>query len=246
MFVRRVVGNSMLPTLPAGTLVIVRNKQPVRGDLVVARLGNREVIKRAAKVGNGRVFLVGDNSDESTDSRQLGPVLKNDILGVVIMKFLAPKSLPAPEPTQRALLSVPYIFAALVTIMLLLQLFAFENFVPLMESMMGSERIGRMLAVTMVGVELFSLPFLLRMRLSLLARVASAWLSVILPLLWLMLVIIRPAGNIGLFGTTIVIENGMLNLFAAMLLSGLSVVSFYVLQGPNLLSGGKSSQVGKY
>lgn len=238
MLVRRVVGTSMLPAVRPGTIIVARNKAAAVGDIVVARLGRREVVKRVQAIGSGRVFLVGDNESGSTDSRQLGPVSKTDILGVVIMKFFARRALPAPPIKRRGLLLVPYLFASLVTVMLLLQLFEFEDFVPLMEGMTGGQTAGRIVAVLVICVELFSLPFLIRMKLSPLARAASGFLSVTVPLLWLAAVIIRPSGNIGLFGTKVPIESGMANLLLASVIAGLSLASFYILHGPALVGIG--------
>jgi phage repressor protein C with HTH and peptisase S24 domain len=72
---RRVDGNSMSPTLPHGTFVLgMKSRQYHDGDIVMARLAKREVIKRIKWVDEKRCYLVGDNLLESVDSREYGPI----------------------------------------------------------------------------------------------------------------------------------------------------------------------------
>jgi len=81
----------MLPTLAPGTVVLVyKRKPPTVGSIVVARLAGREVIKRVAQVKNGRYYLLGDNHTESTDSREYGPVKRQDIRGTLVWPKLDP------------------------------------------------------------------------------------------------------------------------------------------------------------
>jgi nickel-type superoxide dismutase maturation protease len=73
LYLRRIVGDSMLPTLRADQLVVlVRSRRPRAGDVVMVRHDGREKIKRVAKVADGQLFLLGDNPAASTDSRQFG------------------------------------------------------------------------------------------------------------------------------------------------------------------------------
>ncbi len=72
--IRRVTGDSMLPTLTAGHIIIgVTRFKAVRiGDVVVIRHQGLEKIKRIQQVRDGQVYLVGDNPTHSTDSRSFG------------------------------------------------------------------------------------------------------------------------------------------------------------------------------
>ncbi|HUP26147.1 MAG TPA: nickel-type superoxide dismutase maturation protease [Candidatus Limnocylindrales bacterium] len=72
--VRRVVGHSMLPVLPPGTLVLgVRYFRALKpGDVVVIKHEDKEKIKRIDQIEDNTVFVVGDHPDGSTDSRQFG------------------------------------------------------------------------------------------------------------------------------------------------------------------------------
>jgi len=85
IFFRRVVGDSMKPTLHDGQLVFAHHVRSFRpGQVVVAHIDSREVIKRIYRVENGRVFLQGDNPEQSTDSRDYGSVVDTMIVGTVI------------------------------------------------------------------------------------------------------------------------------------------------------------------
>ena len=91
----RVQGDSMRPTLEPGALVWVsRRAQPKPGDVVATRpsaCGGRAVIKRVAQVSpDGAYLLLGDNADQSTDSRSFGPVAPSELLGVVTRRFFRP------------------------------------------------------------------------------------------------------------------------------------------------------------
>jgi len=84
IFVRRVVGDSMLPTLKPGQIVFCHEiRQFRKGQVVVAFVGDREVIKRIASIENGRISLRGDNEGKSTDSRHYGSVTDTKIEGTV-------------------------------------------------------------------------------------------------------------------------------------------------------------------
>lgn len=92
-------GESMLPALLPGERVAVdtlayRVGEPTVGDVVLARhpeRPGREMLKRVAGVpgdevdgralGDGEYWLLGDSPEFSTDSRELGPYRREDILG---------------------------------------------------------------------------------------------------------------------------------------------------------------------
>lgn len=116
----RVSGNSMLPNIGDGDLVLVSNDTSVgRGDIMLAGIGGRLVVKRviglpgetiefrhgllfvdgghveegyvsgqtsdfSCTLGAGEVFLIGDNREESTDSRNYGPVSVEKLKGRVL------------------------------------------------------------------------------------------------------------------------------------------------------------------
>ena len=88
----RVEGRSMWPHLRPGDRVLVDTRAfgrsaPVRGDVVVARHPFRtdvRWIKRVASVTpEGVLELIGDNPEESTDSRTQGLVQPEHVMGRV-------------------------------------------------------------------------------------------------------------------------------------------------------------------
>lgn len=84
IFVRRVVGDSMYPTLKEGQAVWCHEFRQFKvGQVVIAFIDGREVVKRIASIENGRIFLVGDNEEKSTDSRHYGSVTDTKIEGTV-------------------------------------------------------------------------------------------------------------------------------------------------------------------
>ncbi len=80
-----VFGDSMLPELKPGQLVITFNwfKKLEVGDVVVVNIGSRDIIKRLKGIKAKSVFVIGDNEVYSTDSRTLGWIDKEKVIGKV-------------------------------------------------------------------------------------------------------------------------------------------------------------------
>lgn len=73
IYIRRIVGDSMLPGLYPGSLVVgVSSRRRRIGDVVMLRHNGTEKIKRLAKIRPDQVYVVGDNPGSSTDSRDFG------------------------------------------------------------------------------------------------------------------------------------------------------------------------------
>lgn len=79
MHIRRVVGKSMAPTLKEGQIVVARHKKHTIGDVVIASVEGREVLKRVITT-EPQISLEGDN----INSAKYDDVNESDILGVVI------------------------------------------------------------------------------------------------------------------------------------------------------------------
>lgn len=81
----------MLPTLKDGDQVLVKSPKDLQiGDVVVSKHPYRKtpIIKRIKEFSTGgKVFLTGDNPDESTDSRVFGEILEKDVLGKVVCRL---------------------------------------------------------------------------------------------------------------------------------------------------------------
>jgi signal peptidase I len=97
-------GESMAPTLmPGEFLVAVARGDPKRGSLVLvehpARVG-LEMVKRVTGLpgdsvgerllGPDQYWIEGENREGSTDSRQLGPVPRMAIRGIVRIRYWPP------------------------------------------------------------------------------------------------------------------------------------------------------------
>jgi nickel-type superoxide dismutase maturation protease len=89
-----VTGTSMEPALLPGDRLLVRKWATVHpGDIVTApdpRQAGRTVLTRAGSVGAGKVWLLGDNPEHSTDSRHFGPVPMNSVEGKVVYRYAPP------------------------------------------------------------------------------------------------------------------------------------------------------------
>lgn len=85
-------GTSMNPTLKDGEVVLVDRAAEISvGDIVVARHPleqTSEVVKRIARINeHGHYYLVGDNLEDSTDSRHYGAVTREYIKGKVVARL---------------------------------------------------------------------------------------------------------------------------------------------------------------
>ena len=89
----------MLPTLNPDDRVLVRrvkanNGIPPVGAIVVAwhpSQPKRRLIKRLESLSNDGMMLLGDNPSSSTDSRQLGPIPRSALIGVVVSRVTPAK-----------------------------------------------------------------------------------------------------------------------------------------------------------
>lgn len=87
LLIRRVVGDSMLPALKPGKLVVAsawfRRLHP--GQVVIITHDGLEKIKRIEQVDmrQQRLFVAGDNPEHSTDSRHFGWLPLSVVVAIV-------------------------------------------------------------------------------------------------------------------------------------------------------------------
>jgi hypothetical protein len=81
----------MAPKLRPGQLIMAtplfRRLHP--GQVIIFRKNNREQIKRIEQIRDNQVFVIGDNLDASTDSRQFGWLSREEIVARVFKPNLA-------------------------------------------------------------------------------------------------------------------------------------------------------------
>lgn len=150
------------------------------------------------------------------------------------MKFAEAK--PAPKPRSKLAVKIAWIYAALLTVMALGQLFAFEEFIPLIReyNLPGAWGTASLVAGLIVVTEVFALPFLLRMRLSPLMRWFGFICSVAAAAAWVKLSVYALLAdtaleNSGILGTKIATPTGFITLVISLTLLVLAVWSAYGL-----------------
>lgn len=121
--------------------------------------------------------------------------------------------------------------AGLLVLMLVAQLYSYENLASILSVVLpyGDQTLITVTAALIVIAELFTLPWLLGMKLSHLFRALSAVIGLAIGSFWLMVALTNAhAINSGLLGEKVVIPGGLLALgWALALLSCLLCVFFY-------------------
>lgn len=83
--IRRVSGESMIPALLPGQVIIATRRimSLKEGDVVVLVHDQLEKIKRIREIKDGQFFVLGDNPVASTDSRTFGWLERTHIVAKV-------------------------------------------------------------------------------------------------------------------------------------------------------------------
>lgn len=185
MFIRRISGQSMFPTLKTGQIVIGWRKVPAVGDIVLARQVGREVVKRVDAIKNDKLYLVGDNRSESHDSRHYGSVEFRDIIGSIMIKL--PSATNPPKLVKPSGAWIGRAAATILALLALIHLFRIDTFIPILDGVLpGGAGWATFIAILIIFSEVFAIPFALRMKLSLLAHAKSGLFVVLAPFLWLL------------------------------------------------------------
>jgi len=88
----KVDGNSMEPTLQSGDIVLYDPMGTVKiGDIALTShpyIRDLKILKRVSEIGaDGKLFLIGDNETDSTDSRTLGWFSPQQVKGKVVCRW---------------------------------------------------------------------------------------------------------------------------------------------------------------
>lgn len=189
IFFRQVRGESMAPALGDGQVIVgVTGRAVYVGDVVVVVVARdkKELIKRVIHTDKNKVWIEGDNVSRSTDSRHFGWIAKSDILGS--MKYTLPIAQDPPKLRTKQGPMLGWIAAVILIVSSLVHLFRIDTFVPELSLALGSNQtLTLWIASILVSMEVFALPFLMRMRLSTLAQYVSGAFAVVVPLVWLLI-----------------------------------------------------------
>lgn len=78
----RVSGHSMFPQISPGDIVFTSSLFSLKpNDIAVFKLGNKKMVKRISKISKDRIYIHGDNKNDSLD---VGWITKKDIIGKVL------------------------------------------------------------------------------------------------------------------------------------------------------------------
>lgn len=90
LYILRVKGHSMEPAYNENDLVFAFSYllgSPKEKDVVIVKDKKKYLIKRVIKIKNNKYFLLGDNLKDSLDSRKMGWIDRQSILGYVLYKI---------------------------------------------------------------------------------------------------------------------------------------------------------------
>jgi hypothetical protein len=139
------------------------------------------------------------------------------------------KATSAQKPKSKESQNIAYMYAAILVIFAVAQLFTFDNFLILIESfwMPGGKTFAYLLGSSIVVSEVLAIPFLLQIKLSPLMRIISMVMSWLVPLLWFiisiwLMVTINAVSNFGLLGTTVDLLPGWWTVFISIALGVLA------------------------
>ncbi len=87
ILIRRVSGQSMVPTLRDGKIIIARTifDDIKPSEFVIVTHDGIEKIKRVAKIKEGKIYIIGDNPQSSTDSRDFGWIKASSVVAKVMI-----------------------------------------------------------------------------------------------------------------------------------------------------------------
>lgn len=146
------------------------------------------------------------------------------------------KSTPAPTPRSGDSAKIAILYAAILTVFAVAQLFTFEKFLVYMQSinLPFSEQANYAFVPVLIIAEVFAVPFLLRMQLSPAFRYFSMFLGLLAAALWIFLsfwIVLfgDQVGSVGFLGTVVTLVPGWWAIFLSLSLGTLAVWSSWGL-----------------
>lgn len=136
---------------------------------------------------------------------------------------LLPKPTPAPTPKTKDVATIATLYAIILIILSVTQLFTYEDFLQLVVSfnLPGGEQFSYFLTSLLVVAEVFALPFLFRLSLSKAFRWFSLGCMWLVPVIWLFITLWLAGkdldfANIGFLGTLVNIMPGWWAIFISL------------------------------
>jgi len=143
--------------------------------------------------------------------------------------IILPKASAPILPKTKDAPIIALMYASIIVVLVVAQLFSFDKFLTIVESywLPGGVVFAHFLAAYLVIVEVFALPFLLRMRVSLAMRVVSMGCGWLVALIWLgislwLVISTNAVGNIGFVGSVVALAPGWWAVFISIALGTLS------------------------
>lgn len=149
----------------------------------------------------------------------------------MLMIYFA-KSQAASAPRHQYVEILAYVQSAVIVVIALTQLFYLQDFLNIFTTLeLGPSFQAYFLGAFLVWAEIFSLPFLLRMKLSKAFRVFCMLLLWFVSIFWIYLSIWVPydGRDIGLLGGYVPVESGVVSVVFATLFGGLSINNIWGL-----------------
>lgn len=119
-------------------------------------------------------------------------------------------------PRTKVVIKIAYVYAAILLVMVVSQLFSFDTFLPLLRTfnLPGGRQFSSLLAALLAATEVFALPFLLRMLLSQAFRWVSMICGWLVAIIWIFLSVwlaVHPglSNIIGFLGTIVDLMPGV-------------------------------------
>lgn len=110
-----------------------------------------------------------------------------------------PKATPPPEAPSKYKVAIPfaYLYILALVFLVLWETISFSNFTAYVAGFSAAPSSTKNLAyaVTLMALQVFALPFLLRFRLSPAARFLSALCTLLVPMLWTVIILVGQPDN---------------------------------------------------